>query len=142
MIGSQSPPTHLNARRNPCRLKSTLASPARWGEANYGSRGANFNIEMEFDGALVSEPGKLQSRIRQLFGLVRTSLAEELNGSKETTNGNGDGSENGKASPPTRRATQSQVKAIYAIAKSQHVDLATWLRERFHVGRPEDLGTS
>ena len=44
------------------------------GEGNYGSCGASVNIEMEFEGALASEPGKLQSQIRQLFGLVRASL--------------------------------------------------------------------
>jgi hypothetical protein len=120
-------------------LKVNVGLSRKVGEANYGSRGANINIEMEFDSTLVSEPGKLQSRIRQLFGLVRSSLAEELNGNKEPSNGNGNGAGNGHASAPARRATQSQVKAIYAIAKSQRLDLAHWLRERFHVDRPEDL---
>jgi hypothetical protein len=121
-------------------LKVNVGLSRKVGEANYGSRGANINIEMEFDSTLVSEPGKLQSRIRQLFGLVRSSLAEELNGNKEPPNGNGNGAGNGHASAPAWRATQSQVKAIYAIAKSQRLDLASWLRERFHVDRPEDLG--
>ena len=38
------------------------------------------NLELELDASLVAEPQKLQERIRDLFDLVRTSLAEELNG--------------------------------------------------------------
>jgi hypothetical protein len=119
-------------------LKVNVGLSRKIGEANYGSRGANVNIEMEFDSTLVSEPGKLQSRIRQLFGLMRASLSEELNGSNGATNGNG--SDNGQKNATARRATQSQVKAIYAIAKSQHLDLSPWLRERFQVIKPEELG--
>ena len=105
-------------------LKVNVGLSRKVGEANYGSRGANINVEMEFDSSLVSEPGKLQSRIRQLFGLVRTSLAEELNGSKEPANGNGKSPENGQRTRPTRQATQSQIKALYAITKAS---ASTWV---------------
>ena len=49
------------------------------------------NVELELDGALVSDPDKLKERIRQLFGLVRNSVAEELNNGNgsQPTNGNG-----------------------------------------------------
>jgi hypothetical protein len=120
-------------------LKVNVGLSKKVGEANYSSRGASVNVEMEFDSTLVSEPGKLQSRIRQLFGLVRTSLAEELNGNKDVGNGTGNGPDNGQKAAPARRATQSQVKALYAITKSQRIDLGAWLRRRFHVDRPEDL---
>jgi hypothetical protein len=79
------------------------------------------------------------------------SLAEELNGggngqnsarrtSVESTparrNGNGrSGGQRGGSRP----ATQSQAKAIFAIAKSQGLELASLLQERFQVSRPEDL---
>src|SRR5262249_32608997 len=62
-------------------LKLNIGLCKKVGEANYGSRGASVNVEVEVDSSLVTEPAKLQERIRQLFGLVRTSLAEELNGS-------------------------------------------------------------
>jgi hypothetical protein len=119
-------------------LKLNVGLSRKIGEANYGSRGASVHVEMECDSALVSEPGKLQSRIRQLFGLVRTSLSEELNGSNGAANGNRP--DNGQKNAPARRATQSQVKAIYGIAKSQRLDLGPWLREHFHVDKPEELG--
>jgi hypothetical protein len=130
-------------------LKINVGLSRKIGEDNYGSRGASINIEMELDGSLANDPTKLQGRIKQLFGLVRDSVTEELNG-----NGNGAPAGNGsngtsrqpaaKENQPQRRgdvrsATQSQVKAIFAITRSQSLDMTRLLRERFHVDRPDDL---
>jgi hypothetical protein len=133
-------------------LKLNVGLSQKIGEANYGSRGASVNVEMELDGSLITEPTKLQERIRQLFGLARTSVAEELNanhGQNKTVNGqqsNGtaatNGRDNGKTangSTKPRAATQSQVKAIYAITKAQRIDVKQLLRERFRVSQPDDL---
>jgi len=85
---------------------------------------------------------------------VRTSLAEELNGSQQNqpTNGNGheetprssgssrdNGTSGSQKDEQPRRATQSQVKAIYAIAKSKGLNVSQYLRERFRTGKPDDL---
>jgi hypothetical protein len=138
-------------------LKVNIGLSRKVGESNYGSRGASVNVEMELDGSLVSEPEKLKDRIRQLFGLVRTSLAEELNGNgghaavqdggqrqprgQGSGNGhsNGGGRSTGQRTGNPRPATQSQVKAIYAIARNQRLDLAAYLNEQHGVNRPEDL---
>jgi hypothetical protein len=136
-------------------LKLNVGLSRKVGEADYGSRGASVNIEMELESSLVGEPAKLQERIRQIFGIVRTSLAEELNGNGQahgngrdkngapaattrTTNGGGDT----VARPATtsRAATQSQIRAIHAITKDQGIKLARLLRGRYQVDRPEDLG--
>jgi hypothetical protein len=128
-------------------LKLNVGASKKVGEANYGSRGASVNVEMELDSALVNDPPRLQERIRQLFGLVRASLAEELNG-------NGHGNGNGGAKPannngahhqpapppaPPRQATSSQIKAIFAIARAKQINVHSLLRQRFQVGRPDDL---
>src|SRR5207245_32030 len=138
-------------------LKLNVGLNRKIGEANYSSRGANVNVELEVDSSLVSEPAKLQERIRQLFGLVRMSLAEELNGGNnghEANNGANASHDNGhrnggngdsrshdtdQRSNPPRPATTSQVKALFAITKSQRLNLNQLLRERFQVGKPEDL---
>jgi hypothetical protein len=135
----------------PLRLNVGLAR--KLGEANYGSRGASINLELELDSSLVSEPAKLQERIRQLFGLVKSSLAEELNGGHAPVsqlandseadspgkNNPSAGLDSGQRGPTPRAATQSQVKAIFAIARSQRLDLAALLQERFQVSRPDAL---
>ena len=129
-------------------LKLNVGASKKIADQSYGSRGASVNVEMELDSTLVAEPVKLQEKIRQLFGLVRVSLAEELNGSYAApkdadSNGNGNGSraapnDNQRTSNP-RPATQSQCKALHAISRSKQVNLNQLLRDRFHVGKPEDL---
>lgn len=135
-------------------LKLNVGASKKVGENNFGSRGASINVEMELDSALVNDPPKLQERIRQLFGLVRLSLAEELNGNgngshspsngaasatgrEQHNDGNGNGSSQ-RSSPP-RPATQSQVKAIFAITRAQGLNVNQLLRDRYHVGKPEEL---
>lgn len=133
-------------------LRLNVGASRKVTDNNYGSRGASVNLELELDSALIAEPAKLQEKIRHLFSMVRTSLAEELNG------GNGHGAKptpsapppvksspsgNGNGSPPrngsVRAATPAQIKAIYGLAKRQGLNLAELLNERAQVRRPEEL---
>jgi hypothetical protein len=135
-------------------LKLNIGLNRKVGEANYGSRGASVNLEIELDSQLVGDTAKLQEKIRQSFGMVRASRDEELNGNgnghatpnhnasdarPRSNNGNGTNRTNGSGSNNPRPATQSQVKAIIAIARRHRIDLAAFLQERFHITRPEDL---
>jgi hypothetical protein len=132
-------------------LKLNVGLSRKVGEANYGSRGGSVNVELELDVSLASEPDKLREKIRQLYGLVRTSLDEELNGHADPANtghpnpppqSNGNGAPYRNGTPkgnPRRPATQSQIKAIYAIARNRRFDLEPYLKRQFQVGRPEDL---
>jgi len=138
-------------------LRVNVGLTKKLGETNYGSRGASVHVEMELDGSLVTEPAKLQDRIRQLFQIVRSSLTEELNGNSHshahgtakiangapaatpgTSNGGGDTA--ARSAGTSRAATQSQVRALHAIAKSKGLNLTRLLRDRYQVDRPEDLG--
>src|SRR5439155_26010436 len=81
--GRHSPGLHVLtglAGRNQMPLKLNVGASRKVTDNNYGSRGASMNLELELDASLVADPPKLQERIRELFGLVRASLAEELNG--------------------------------------------------------------
>ena len=127
-------------------LKLNIGASRKVADQHYGSRGASVNLEIELDTSLVKEPAKLQEKIRYLFSLARQSLAEELNGKSNPpnpTNDNGHANGNGNGTPPRgggqRQATQSQVKAIHAIARNRRIDVAQFLNERFHVSRPDDL---
>jgi len=127
-------------------MKISVGLTKKIGETNYGSRGASINVELELESSLVGEPAKLQERIRQIFGIVRTSLAEELNGNGHCvaqqangTNGHSKPEGAGSNTGTRRAATQSQVRAIHAIAKDQGIQLARLLRGRYQVDRAEDL---
>jgi hypothetical protein len=131
-------------------LKLNIGLSRKVGEANFSSRGASVNLELEVESGLVREPDKLHEKIRSLFSLAKRSVEEELNGqSHADQNGNGNGNgphngTNGNGSSTTngRQATVSQVRAIHAIANRQKLDLAAELRSRFGVDRPDDLSLS
>ena len=59
-------------------MKLNVGLSRKVGEPNYGSRGATVNLELELDSTLVAEPERLQERIRELFGLAKASIEEEL----------------------------------------------------------------
>jgi hypothetical protein len=126
-------------------LKLNIGLSKKIGEANFGSRGASVNLELELSSELAADPDRLKERIRFLFGLAKVSVEEELNG--QATNGhsaapvsvNGNGHANGRQRDSTRRATASQVRALHAIAKRQNLDATNLVQSRYGVDRPEDL---
>ena len=112
------------------------------GEAHYGSRGASVNLELELDSALVGDPDRLKERMRQLFGLAKASVDEELaqapaNGPAKTTHTHAEG--NGRRRDGTRWATASQVRALNAIADRKQIPLPELLTERFQIHDPAGL---
>ena len=141
-------------------LKLNVGYSRKVGEADFGSRGASVNVEVELDAGVIREPDRLRGQIQHLFEVAEASVNEELNSPQANvrrspnngTNGNGqnghrngvtngssnaNGSSNGNGS--SRLATQSQVRAIHAIANRQRVDLSNLLQNRFRVARPDDL---
>ena len=61
-------------------LKINVGLNRKIGEANYGSRGACVNIEVEVEPTLVEKPDQLRERVRYLFQIAKASVEEELNG--------------------------------------------------------------
>ena len=124
-------------------LKLNVGFNRKVGEANYGSRGASVNLELELDSEMVGDPDKLRDRVRQMFLLAKASVDEELNGNATASNGNssnGHGANgNGRRRDSTRRATASQVRALHAISDRQHLDLASVLHDRFGTDQATEL---
>jgi hypothetical protein len=132
-------------------LKLNVGFTKKVGEANYGSRGASVNLDLELDSGLVGDPDRLKERIRQLFAMAKASVDEELAGQSPkgtATNGhepNGNGTSPGNAHGParqrdaTRKATASQIRAIHAIVDRQRLDLTAILHERFGISDPAEL---
>ncbi len=133
-------------------LKLNIGVCKKIGEANYGSRGASANLEVAIDAGFVDKPSELQERIRRLYQMARQSVDEELmagssgpqpNGRMVSPdNGHANGSDAGGSKPHAsyeRPATPSQVRAIFAIARRQKINLPGELTTRYGVQRPDDL---
>lgn len=138
----------------PLRLNVGLSK--KIGLPDYGSLGASANLELELDSGAVSDPERLRQHVRHLFGLAKTSVEEELQ-QQQAIVPKADRSRNGREPPPQtnghaptnehrparrsngRAATQSQVRAIHAIATRQRLNLAAHL-ERYRVSTVEQLG--
>jgi hypothetical protein len=124
-------------------LKLNVGFSRKIGEANYGSRGASVNLEIEVESGLVREPDKLQAKMDYLFGLAKSSVDAQLNGNgnseqtgassaqnhnlngshghSSSTNGNGShaagdssGNRNGNGG---HRASEKQVKFVNQLAR-------------------------
>ncbi len=129
-------------------IKMNIGLSRKVGEANFGSRGASINLEVELDSGTISDQQLFQERVRALYAQARQSINAELDLPGEADSGsankppmkapslahNGNGSQSRQGS-----ATQSQVRAIFAIARRNQLDPKNLLLERFGLERPEDL---
>ena len=125
--------------------KLNIGLSRKVGEANYGSRGASVNLEVELDSGMISDSQLLRERVQLLYTMARQSVEEELRrssdgASSEPGHSNDNGHGNGHLTQPAGgTATQSQVRAIFAIARRQRLDPLGLIQERFHRDRLEDL---
>ena len=120
------------------------------GEPNYGSRGASIHLEVELDSAAVTQPDRLRREIRLLFEMANNAVTDELNQStngpdNHSSNGNGNangysgGRNNSNNGRQQRAATESQARAIRAIANRHQVNLDQLLSTQYGVQSPEEL---
>jgi hypothetical protein len=123
-------------------LKLNIGLSRKVGEPNYGSRGASVNLELELESGLLSNPTRLQEQIKHLFGMVKVSLAEELNGGSHPP-ANGAAAQSAplstNQSSAARMATPARIKALYALTRQQGVEMPAFLQQRCQVNRPQDL---
>jgi len=118
-------------------LKLNVGFTKKVGEANFGSRGASVNLDVEFESGLIGDADRLKERIHLLFALAKASVEDELAGVTHASNGHSNG--NGRPREPIRKATASQVRAIHAIVDRQGLDLPALLQQRFRLNSAADL---
>lgn len=119
------------------------------GQPDYGSLGASCHLTLELDPTvIVNDLEGFHQRVRDAYIACTQAVNDELSrhsppsGShaapapKDHHPSNG-GRRNG--SSRRRPATESQCRAIEAIAHRQRLDLPVLLQDRFHVERAEDL---
>jgi len=125
------------------------------GLPDYGSLGASCHVEFEIDRCLIDQDlDGFHQKVAGAFAACRQAVNDQLaqQSGHSSPNGNGHAGNNSNRngyshangnSQGTRHevgtATQSQVRAIFAIAKRQRVDPANLVRVRFNVERLEDL---
>ncbi len=136
-------------------LKLSVGLQKKVGLPDYGSFGASCHVEFEIDRCLINQDlDGFHQKVAGAFAACRQAVNDQLAQQSEHSSPNGNGhtdgtpSRNGHShangnSQGTRHevgtATQSQVRAIFAIARRQRVDPANLVRERFNVKRLEDL---
>jgi hypothetical protein len=149
-------------------LKLNVGVSRKVGLPDYGSVGATCNLEMELDaGLLERDLDGFHTRIRSAYVAAHQAVHDELarlqapgdkaavapaavpaqshspaserNGvSRKSGNGPLPHSQADRSRAP-RAATQSQVKAILAIARRQHIELPGLLRQEYEVQSLEHL---
>jgi hypothetical protein len=139
-------------------LKLSIGFQKKVGLADYGSVGANCHVEFEIDPTLLqTNLDGFHEKARHAFVACQQAVNDQLarqahNGSSRNGNAHGNGESpsgstngsNGNSYSPgkSRPATQSQARAIRAIASRQRLDLQKLLEGRFGVDRPEGLRLS
>ena len=125
-------------------LKLNVGLAQKVGQPDYGSLGASCHVEVELDGSLLQQDlDGFHRHVRNAFIACRQAVADELDRrthgeSKQAPNSNGH-SGNGSRRTNGRQATASQIRALFAIASRERIDLPQLVRERFQVDRAEDL---
>ena len=120
-------------------MKLNVGLNQKRGEPNYGSRGASFQVEVEIDSSVAIDPRRLRERARALYAIARKAIDEEL-GEGEAIEVTGLGKEERQISTgSTTMATAGQVRAVFAICRSQELNPFDLVQMRFGRKRIEDL---
>ena len=109
---------------------------------DYQSTGASINLTAELDQSLLTRPNELQGAVSELYEQAELALDRQVGGgpreapprrtSQRQNGSNGHGRSNGQAQNG-RGMTQSQCKAIHAIADQLGVDAADEARHEFGI---------
>ena len=131
-------------------LKLSVGLARKVGQPDYGSLQSSCYVEFELDsGILQRDLEAFHQKVQNAYAACSTAVHNEL--ARQQTpdepvpkpehhrNGNGQGG-NGQGNRSTPRpATNSQVRALWAITNRQGVQLPQLLQNRFRVGKPEEL---
>jgi hypothetical protein len=127
-------------------LKANIGLSKKVGLPDYGSLGANCQLELELDASLIGDAEAFHEKIQRLYALANQAVVDQLarqatapsnngngnghakpgngrNGNGAHTNGNGNGRTNGDVD--NSPASNKQIKYLLDIARQRHrMDLA------------------
>ena len=120
-------------------LKLNVGFNRKVGEANYGSRGASVNLELELDSGLVGDPDRLKDRVRQMFLLAkavsRRGAVRHQRGGQQWPCGQRQGPVSRKHPPCYGQPSAG----MHTIAERQGFNLTGVLSDQFSVSDPTAL---
>jgi len=109
-------------------IKASIGLSRKVGQENYGSLGANCQLEVELDASLIGDADAFHEKIRRLYALANQAVNDQLAG-KSNGNGftaqkndqaiprNGNGNGNGAQEDP---ASNRQIKFLLDLARQRH----------------------
>lgn len=128
-------------------LKASIGLSRKVGQENYGSLGANCQLEVELDASLIGDAEAFREKIQRLYALANQALVDQLaqqstaspsnvqngnghskpnsngNGHSKPRNGNGSNEKPDESDDPP--ASNKQIKYLLDIARQRHrMDLA------------------
>jgi hypothetical protein len=124
-------------------LKASIGLSRKVGQENYGSLGANCQLEIELDASLIGDADAFHEKIQRLYALANQAVVDQLDRQANPSN-NGNGNGNGHSKPANGRngngngtngrtngdtdnspASNKQIKYLLDIARQRHrMDLA------------------
>ena len=128
--------------------KVSIGLSKKAGLPDFGSIGASCHVELELDGQILDgDANRFRQHVQRAYQACRQAVEDELALERESpqsptgnghgnghhgSNGNGyrNGSNGNGRSTNGRSATQSQVRAINAIANRNRIDLTPFLQQR------------
>jgi len=118
-------------------IKLNCGFSRKVGEANYGSRGASVNLELELATDAARDANALHDKIKRMFALAKKAVDDELNGQSAPSEsagggdtparqapGNGNGNGHSAQGPSGSAATNKQVKLIMDLARTRKMNLS------------------
>ncbi len=101
-------------------LKTNVGVSRKVADNNYGSRGANVNLEVELDSTLINDPERFHDRIRQVFRLAQQAVDEELG--RQQASGTADHATNGSTNGQAGQASQNGTNGNATNGNGQHAN--------------------
>jgi hypothetical protein len=129
-------------------LKVNVGLSKKIGLPDYGSLGASCHVEYEADSTLLqTDLDTFHKQVKSAFVACRQAVQDELyreqNGqaTPQRSNGQQAAKSNGRSNGQRhgRKATQSQLRALDAIANRLQLNLANWLHERYGLQLAKEL---
>ena len=127
-------------------IRANVSFSQKHGQPDFGSVGAGCSIEVELDSTLLSkDPAQLQEQLVVAYLTCRQAVQQQLTPFEQSesvlSHASVQSNTNGRKRP-SRPATQSQQRALWAICNNHALNLEAVCRDEFDVPAADCLSIS